>query len=139
MCLTIPKIYTLTNVGQKEAQEDIKQEKHVKIAKKEIKVYKILRTSGKSPYIDFKYDKRWWYNVKKFKYAKDYSWSTFNIVVYDGLHAFITKKAAKLHFKKYFYCLQLKNYQIVEMYIPKGAKYILGTDDEIVTTDLIWY
>jgi len=104
------------------------------IAKKEIKVYKILDTENTSPYFTFTYDKGYQYSSNFSKYIEEnYGWK---IKINKGLHSFIDYKNAKE--RKYCF-LYPESFKIITMYIPKGSKYYLGDDGDIVSDNLIWY
>ena len=99
------------------------------IANKDIKVYKYLDVNnGKywSPYQGFEYTQGYQYSAKITKnYRKYINWKIF---CNRGLHSYIKPK----------YSMQCEYTQIV-MYIPKDSEYYLGSLEDIVSNNLIWY
>jgi len=131
MCLDVKKIFS----NRREAQEFSKKPF---IARKEIEVYKILQKSGGlSLYKCFKYEKGWQY-FSKFSFnilklgAKDW-----NLSVSEGLHFFTNEERAKRSIRNGG--AHPSFYKIVKMYIPKGAKYFRGDNEDIVTNTIIYY
>ncbi len=133
MCLIVNKNF--------KTKTEAKKYKHL-IAKEDIKVYKILeacgndRTKGYAPYYNFLYEKGFQYTEDKFEI--DYNLNSNNeyfITVEQGLHALATNK--KKYIRMFLECRL--NGMCVEMIIPKGSKYYLGTNNDIVTDNLIWY
>jgi len=110
-----------------------------KIAKKEIKVYKVLdAVEGEyfSPYKCFQYHKGYQYTTKMSTSFYSISWLNeinYYFKVEEGLHAY--RNVSEI---KRLYCFGEREV-IVEMYIPVGAEYYIGDDGDIVSTDLIWY
>jgi hypothetical protein len=114
-----------------------------KIATKDIKVYKVLqllKVSGGyiSPYRNMAYEPgtHYYQHDKKKKQPFLLITSLYFLKKYrieTGLHAFINKKAAKTELDYQFN----KSPIIIEMIVPKGAKYYRNKT-EIVSTDLIF-
>ncbi len=114
---------------------ELNKKSKLKIATKNIVVYKCLKIDKDinlytSPYIHNIYEK---YNIYTSKIKINtylhsyYLYGFINI----GLHSCLTRKAADYH--KYN-----QNYIVVKMIIPKGAYYIKGNFNEIVSDILIW-
>lgn len=101
----------------------------IPIAKEDIKVYKVLTLSNLSPCQYFKYQKGKTYkaNIQRRpgKHHKNY----YYFAIFQGLHTCVTKLEAKRDFN---------NGKIVEMIIPKGSKYYIGTHGDIVSNKLKW-
>lgn len=127
MCLTIRGFKT-----RKEAREF-----KPLIAKEDIKVYKNLRHNGYSPYQTFKYEKGFHYSVEKFGKTVDWSYDhpsypsvkNWYLQIDKGLHSYTSLAKAKESF----------DCKTVVMYVPKGAKYYINDNREIVSNNLIWY
>ncbi len=108
-----------------------------KIAKKDIKVYKILHSyKGKflTPYRGYRMEEGYHYmqTGKKFGIKRNRYYGFF---IGMGLHAFTTLKEAQM---KYSYLFEYAI--IVEMIVPKGSEYFINpTDKEICSDNLIWY
>jgi hypothetical protein len=107
----------------------------IKIAKKDIPVYKILynvdENTGDAPYQLFRYERGWhYYQEGKYPFSIEIVPRTtyWNIMVEEGLHSYIRKPSI----------LDILGDRVVKMYIPKGAKYILGRSGDIVSDQLIW-
>jgi hypothetical protein len=125
MCLTIAKL-----------------EHGVETASKDIKVYKLLRVRGgvaASPYQRLRYksgdDKKVCYFTMGYErrcFNKDFplnlSKNPISEYIHAGLHVYTNKREAAS------YCLSDRI--LVECTIPKGTKFIRGTDGEIVTLRL---
>jgi hypothetical protein len=103
------------------------------IAKKDIKVYKVLwKHSHGSSYRGFKYEKGNEYYQTGKPFTKTYSRFSKKLIISRGLHAWITKEDAIRRHNRSLHV-------IVEMVIPKGSMYYLGDNDDIVSNRLIWY
>lgn len=108
-----------------------------KIADKDIVVYKILLKCSNeiylSPYRGAPYEigKLYTANIQYHERLLDKidECSITNIVIEEGLHAYTSMGIA---FLKAF----LINGIVFEAIIPKGATYVLGTDNDIVSTQL---
>ncbi len=140
MCLQISKVFS----SKKKCLDYFK---NPTIAKQEILVYKLLEfpdysksgalKSAISPYQCFRYERGFQYTESEFSELITHENNKHHLYVYQGLHAYADKNAA---IKMQGTLLRLDNHLIlVEMRIPRGAKYFLGTNDEIVTNKLIWY
>lgn len=114
----------------------------VKIAKREIKVYKALETEYldygyTSPFNHFEYKEGYHYSEDSLEVKPGtFGWGThtqYVAKVEKGLHAYTSLRWAKREWEGYTDMI------FVEMYIPEGAEYLEGDDSEIVSTELIWY
>ncbi len=138
MCLTLKRNYT-TYRGAKRASE------RPKIAKKDIVVYKILKNrrvglSGRpawaTVYQNFKFSKGYHYYQEVYKSEGEFGISFkqdslgVRVRIDEGLHAWTTKSTASRN------CFG--DVKIFEMIIPKGSKYYLGRNGDIVSNNLIW-
>jgi len=102
------------------------------IAKKDIKVYKVLGTNNISPYRKMLYEKNFEYTEHQpFTYYCSDELGAHALYLRQGLYSFTRKSTAKnsLRFDR----------KIVEMIIPKGAQYFKGVGSTIVSNKLIWY
>ena len=124
MCLTIKGFRT-----RKEAREF-----QPFIAKKDIKVYKVLNVFDCSPYRNFKYEKGYHYSTKFTKYFS--RWVNWVIRINSGLHAYRSFTKAEENRSNNYYP---SDYKVVTMYIPAGSKYYKGINGDIVSDNLIWY
>lgn len=109
---------------------DAYKERITKIARKDIIVYKMFENNWKSPFNGFKYKPGFHY----YQDDNDLGFDWFDkydkrISVEAGLHAYTTLKGAH----QYIWGKRM----VIQVIIPKGAKYVRGTDNEIVSTDLI--
>jgi len=104
------------------------------VAKKNIEVWKILMNEGKSPYRHFKWEPGFHYYQDNGKLPKNIN-GCWNIQIHAGLHAFVDEVTARKRRREMFY---YHNKHIVKMTIPKGAKYFLGTNGDIVSTEMIY-
>jgi hypothetical protein len=120
-----------------------------KIAKKDIKCYKILESGKKwanqhgkgakyrSLFIGFEYELGFTYyqtGKEKFKTRGPFnSWRSADCAeweIHDGLHSFTSKSKALEKLKN-------RNYlSIIECTIPKGAEYYIGLNDDYVSDQL---
>lgn len=103
------------------------------IAKDNITVYKKLWKLGKdyvSPHRCFPYE-------KGTHYYQDGNWCTFNTMyttcgiqleINEGLHAYLNPIFVTLG----------NDMVVVKMIVPKGSKYFIGIDGDIVANNLIW-
>jgi len=133
MCLVVKKKF-----------KDLKDAKAYKplIATKDIKVYKILDlltdVGGKAPYRGFRYQKGFQYTESKLELCYDLFNSKYEINVDQGLHAYVKRDCPEI--RNYLSSYYSNNESgVVEMIIPKGSIYYLGTNNDIVTNNLIWY
>lgn len=125
----------------------IKESGFKKVAEEDMTVYKVIRDDNTSEIQRFPYEPGARYTLSpadsdKFSRAglrprKDDGWRR----VYEGFHAYITKKAADSDMADEFnmaddfnVVLKLK---VVAFTIPKGAKYYLGTLETIVSDTII--
>lgn len=112
------------------------------IAKEEIKVYKVIKKDSNESLF-----------AKNYKYVKGSNVpEKVNKLIFNGiyslgwLHAFLDKGKAER-----FASLDIfnNNRKVVEMYIPKGARYFIGDDydsdfgdyienEEICASELVW-
>lgn len=131
MCLTA-KQYFKTKKATLEAGKGT-------LAKEDIIVYKALskRTDGTimTPYQNFPFEKgnEYYQDDRKLgARARKVSVSpiTWKLVIHSGLHACTTKEEAQRKYRADI---------VAEMIIPKGARYVIGNDEDIVSTRLIWY
>lgn len=111
-----------------------------KIADKDIVVYKVLVKSLNgvyySPWRDFPYEIGKLYTAiigyhTRLTYEID-GYPITATVIEEGLHAFIDHSAASLT----AVMTPISGLSIVKGVIPKGAMYVLGTENEIVSTQL---
>ena len=138
MCLTI------NNLTRDVAEELVK---NYVTAKRDMKVYKVLRQTTKafkSPYQGFSWQKGQHYYQTDGKlgttiqrsYLSTYP-DFVSINVHQGLHAYTTlneavKSANWMDFHK--------RLRIIEMIVPKGAKYLIDKrNHEIVATEMIFH
>lgn len=137
MCLIVNKMFASSEEARNYFNKPL-------IAKKDIKVYKILenlnknKTTGYSPFKYMKYKKGFQYTESHFNMnIEEYYTSLYELCINQGLHAYIKKNSEglKCHLSQFSY----SSPEIIEMYIPKGSKYFLGKDGEIVSDNLIWY
>ena len=130
MCLHSLKHY-------KTKKEALQASKKPLIAEKDITVYKRLNLNDNSPYQFFKYEKG--YEYIEHSFLKDetkvfYIWQVkeYYFIKNKGFHAYRSKNKAEAFRNTY-------TQKIVKMVIPKGAKYFLGVDSEIVSNRIIYY
>lgn len=127
---------------QNKFKNTIEAEKYFKnplIAKEEIKVYKVLEQSETAPYTYYSPYQKFTYK-QGYQYTENeltYFYDPFSKIleIHQGLHAYTTLNSANYTKNSYLG----NNRVIIEMYIPKGSKYFLGRDNEIITNNLIWY
>ncbi len=134
MCLKIDKQF----LSKKEALEYFNEPL---IAKKEFEVYKILEIYENkylSIHYGFEYKQGTQYSESKFiKTIKPYPYANkYYIEISKGLHSYTEEKINQLK-KTALY--NYANLEIVKMWIPKGAKYFIGENGDIVSNELIWY
>lgn len=96
----------------------------IEIAKKPIKVYKVIKLDNKSLYQDFQYQPDTLYRLRKalaYTRVGDYGYE------FDaGFHAY--RDVNNLYYS-------YRN-KVVEFTIPKGARFIIGQYNEIVSTSI---
>lgn len=115
-----------------------------KIATKDIVVYKMLKKrSGRSPFQEMKYEPNTKYvsvidNAKcVWKYYDENEWE-----IEVGLHSFIELRSTNMRIQNFMirknsYLFKFKEkLAIFPMIIPKGAKYVVGEDGEVVSSSL---
>lgn len=136
MCLRVNKEFK----NKKEALEYF--EKPL-ITKTDIKVYKLLERltyekskiiGGVSPFAYYRYERGFQYTESDFSRKIN---GLFELEIEQGLHAYVDKNTA-LKEKKDSKIWDW-HFHIIEMWIPRGAKYFIGTHNDIVTNKLIWY
>lgn len=103
--------------------------KRVKIAKEDIVCYKVLTSIMKSPYRDFQYERNKMYSIKLLKIDKNNN----DLEINEGYHAYVSYDGAYSSTAIMF----LYDTFIFKAIIPKGSKYYLGTDNEIVSNQMI--
>ena len=128
MCLTIQ-----TRFRTRQEARDLQPS----IAKKDMVVFKIISPIGISPYRNFKWEPGFHYYQDNCKLPKNirqnYS-DQWRVRVHIGLHAFTTLYQAEVKKRNWL----SQNDMIVEMIVPKGAKYYLGENNDIVSTEMIY-
>lgn len=139
MCLYVKQEFKT----RKEAREYRNQPQ---IADKNIRVYKVLQVARSmddkfldylAPHRGMIYKRGKQYSVTGFTFNVDHAYTIgkWRIVISRGLHAYVSEYAARKTWSVEIYS---KTHAACEMYIPKGAKYYLGKDGEIVSTELIF-
>ena len=116
----------------------IKPHTRRRIAKRDIPVFKVLRRVGInlcSPYQDVRYEQG---KTKRVKLQHEPShkyqwWRARNIDI--GLHAFVNKTNAEDLARK-VQGLSTAAAVLVDMIVPKGSAYYLGTNGDIVSSRL---
>jgi hypothetical protein len=102
------------------------------IAKKDTRVYKILKLNEKnvySPYKNFIYKPKKLYKTDSGNIKPYYKGCYF--IINEGFHAYTTLKKA-IH--------QIDLFEIIaEFFIPKGAKYYINPDDNIIVSNKIYW
>lgn len=105
------------------------------IAKKDIKVYKILYKINKkflTPYKFFRMEEGYHYIQTGKKFKVFLNWGMYLYRIEKGLHAYTTLKEARRNLFEYSV--------IVEMIVPKGSEYFIDKiNKEICSDNLIWY
>jgi len=127
------------NIGQYKTRKEARNAKIelVKIAKKDIPVYKVLEHKDQkylSPYQAMEYEKGYRYDEKQFRISliKPRLFKNFwRLEGHIGLHCYNSLKAA--HDSRGSW------EKVIRMYIPKGAKYVEGMDNQIMSESLVWY
>lgn len=128
MCLTVDKEFKT----RKEAREF---KNKPLIAKKDIRVYKVLNTNcntsmvrGMKYYKGFHHTELKPFNSKIYKvYWPDYWYIDIN----SGLHSYTNIKRANL--------MKCSGEKVVVMYIPKGSLFFKGDNEDYVSDQLVWY
>jgi len=100
----------------------------IEVAKADITVYKILTDDNISPYQRFSYEPNTLYRLRK-PLVISTQWSKG--IISEGFHAYLDK--SETFCRVGFHNPQFK---AVELTIPKGAKYVLGQNDDIVSTSI---
>jgi hypothetical protein len=107
----------------------VKDGEKIRTASKNLVVWKLLVPWGKaykSPYRRFVYYPRRIYKPVSLKVKGTFP---YDKVVHKGFHAFTSKSMAR------FWCYKCDEV-VVKMIIPKGSKYILGYNSEIVSSHI---
>lgn len=115
--------------------------KHMKIAKKDIKVWKIVKSSYKKDYFtslyrEFKYKRGYHYSLSKemSPYITD-NWGCSEkvvLIIDRGFHSYIRKDGNRMHYGI--------DSIVVAFYIPKGAKYFKDNlNGEYVSDQIVLY
>ena len=91
------------------------------IAKKDILVWKVIFKDNTSLHRNFKYSPNKSFPKVKFTMSRYES-----NLIYAGYHSFKSREIARFN-KTY------SNLKVVKFYIPKGAKYFIGDDCDIVS------
>lgn len=132
MCLTtksLPKRNTkskLLDIFLKTATRNITVYKQLKLTKYYLYPYE---KQYKSPYQYTIYSPDILY---KSRLGITWRWDGKGLVVSEGRHAYNNiKKAREMTYG-------ISSYKIAKMTIPKGSKYIVGVDGDIVSNRLIW-
>ena len=133
MCFTSKKIYPSKAVAENALVNCLRT------AEKEFRVYKTLKkekSSGKLTYLS---------PIYHFKYKKGYRYDeTLQLFVGKGYtnDEYLIRGTVGLHSHKWCrntYRSFPSMYEVVEMYIPEGATYMVGLDNDIISSALIWY
>lgn len=102
------------------------------IAKKDIKVYKLLvKYECTSPHRNERY---WRGDTKRVTLGKVvvlFKKSEYRVMVEEGMHAYTTRKSADCDYAR-------SSCYVHEMVVPKGSKYYLGIHGDIVSDTLHW-
>lgn len=128
MCLDLTKIF-------RSKKKALANPPRAKVATKAMTVYKFMyrnnRLSVLSPYQRFVYLIGKLYEVRNFTYDI-YNWGLANWrhEVHQGFHAYLKGANAVA-------CKEWNTHVIVECTIPKGSRYHLGDDGDIVTNAMI--
>lgn len=100
------------------------------VAKQDITVYKMIFTNNESLYTFFKYKPNTLYRLRKslkIEYSQPLK-QNVKKTVEEGFHAFTKENG--------FTGLNLPYKKLVKFTIPKGAKYYLGMNGDIVSTSI---
>ena len=106
----------------------VKKGSKMKVAREPITVYKVLCNDNKSEFYKFQYKPNALYRLRRALKVVEYDGERR---IYAGFHSFAdisTGCAASIAYGS------LK--KLVEFTIPKGAKYYIGTNNEIVSTSI---
>lgn len=96
----------------------IKKGEKERTATEDMVVYKIIKNDNKSFWLNFQYQPNTLYRLrKKLKISEG--------AIHEGFHAYLFADVYKSYRTKY-----------VKFIIPKGAKYYLGKNDDIVSTSI---
>ena len=123
MCLTISQYFKTRQQARDFSKQPL-------IAKKDIVVYKVINIfGGASIYRNFKYEQGYhYYQTGKrpfgFVIYKGSFQEKWKIDINEGLHSYSTVTKATSRCDSYS--------KVVEMIIPKGAKYFIGSNNDIV-------
>jgi hypothetical protein len=132
MCLSINGAFSSREVARQFASKPL-------IAKRNMRVLKVLKPNSGSAYRKFKYEKGFHYyqDGKPFSFRIERINSYWKVNIFKGLHACLTRdKVATITGPDLF---TNPSYLVVRMIIPKGSKYFTNKDGEIVSDNLIWY
>lgn len=117
MCLTIAD-----NHGYRlRANTNVDIKKYLYTAKEDITVYKIIKNDNTSMYQDFQYKPNTQYCLGK--NLKPWDLICIYFEVDEGFHAYLSKRFTP-------------DKKLVEFVIPKGAKYFLGINNDIVSDSI---
>lgn len=122
MCLYIKDSQNILN-------KLIKQIKPL-IAKEDIIVYKVLDQNNYSPYRAYKYTEGFHY-YETGDIIPEVGKCSTDIIIKKGLHSYSSYTIASTR--------RNSTDKIVKMIIPKGSKYFIGKNEDIVSDNLIWY
>lgn len=130
MCLTLSKKFRSKKAAELAFSNPL-------IATEDIVVFKKLskrkRKAGivfSAPYQNFLYEKGTHYYQEGYDFTSRITKSgrSYELQIYEGLHAKTTAAATRF-----------TNGNItIEMIVPKGSKYFLGINNDIVSNNLIW-
>lgn len=102
----------------------------IKVAKTDITVWKILTSDNVSPYQRFSYEPNTLYRLRKRLVIGIPQWAKRLRTINEGFHAYLYKSDAFSHAGFDAYRI------VVELTIPKGAKYAMGQNNDIVATSI---
>lgn len=92
-------------------------------------VYKVLMLDGVAPFTGFQYKPNTIYRLDKKLFVNKFN------EIEEGFHSYVSHKKA-LDMSDWFDYAHGTFTKVVEFAIPKGAKYYLGTDGDIVSTSI---
>ena len=107
------------------------------IADKAITVWKVMYKTNKAPYQGSVYLPNYYCSMVRLKVLKAY-FKYADVVRYiasieEGYHAFRIREDARKLIRGFNAVNVTNDYKIVKMVIPKGAKYYIGTNGDIVS------
>lgn len=102
------------------------------IAKKDILVWKVITKNNISIWREFRYYPNKTYITKFYIECGNlvYNYNMMFCTVYSGFHAYLSRSIAR-KVKSY-----VNDEKVVKFIIPKGAKYYLGDDGDIVSNKI---